>query len=94
MGIVTSIATSTTSSGGLNDLLVVVTFVAVGVNITGLLPLPTLSNNEFFFLLVRTVHHGPVGPGCRNCIRTVNFVLLVLLVMIIACGSVIELVGA
>lgn len=65
---------------------------SIDLNIVGLLPLPTLSNNELMFLFLRMLHKGPVPPRGRNIVRFTNFITLVILVMFIVFGSVREVV--
>lgn len=61
---------------------------STGLNIVGLLPLPTLSKNQLLFLVVRTVHEGQVSPSGRNVMGLINVMLLFKLVFVIVFGSV------
>lgn len=65
---------------------------ATGLNMVGLLPLPTLSNKHLMFLVVRTIHKGEMPPRGRNVMRFTKFILLVTLVIIVVFGSVLGLI--
>lgn len=56
----------------------------VGLNIIGLLPVPTLSNKGLLLGLIRKVENGPLSPRGRNVVATVKVKLLLLLVIVIA----------
>ncbi len=86
-----AIAVTGITGRDLVGVLPVVTLVAIGLKLFGLLPVPTLSNKHLIFVLFRVVFHGGMPRGCRTIIRAINFTILVTVVILVTTGSVVKL---
>ena len=88
----TAEAIGTAASLGLEQLLLMLTFITINLGIFNLLPFPALDGGRVVFLLIELIFRRKVNTKVENFINVAGFALLILLSIAVTFSDIIKLI--